>query len=282
MKIPSLILFTASLSAGVLTVTADEIPAEAEEVIAEAVSAAVPHFDAALAIATEGGDDPRDFTALAKSLAARGLGKTPALPPWVPEESEGSGEEAEHYREEWESRVQQLGKTDLKYLKGADIDQDLKTDSAEMEKAVKGYLGFLVEDKLNVDGNGDNRLTLQEYALAVPARGEKDEDGVDWHQRGHFEESDADGDGFLDVAEMLGHDVDILVKRSLLAHLVLTIPVADSDGDGVLSESEFLARSGATPEVWAEISRGSDQIALDELYPAFYWVSNENLATLLP
>lgn len=287
-------------AAGLLTVStpafSDELPEEALKAIEETVSTSVPHLVAALELATADGDDPKDFTALAKALTAKGLGKTPALPPWArddesdhdhggEEEKEGGEEEKvddEHHKNEWKERVKRLGESDLKYLKGIDADQDLKTDGEEMATAIQGYLGFIIHDKLNVDGDGDNRLTLQEYALAVPAKGKVDKDGIDWHQRGHFEHDDENSDGYLDIPEMIGHDTEGIVKRAYLSHLVLILPEADKDEDGKLSAEEFSALSDSADEVWKEVSPEGSPVALSEIYPAFYWVPAEEIKAMLP
>ena len=50
----------------------------------------------------------------------------------------------------------------------------------------------------------DGKISLKEYALSSPAKGgETDENGINWHQRSHFEREDPNKDGFISADEVL-------------------------------------------------------------------------------
>lgn len=268
---------------------AEDVPAEAKGLIDETAKAALPHLNAALELANADAEDERNFAVFAKSLAGFGLGKTPGPPPWARQDEEDEKEltpeekeEAEHHKQERAQRIKQIAQGELDTLQGIDQNKDLKTDAEEIEESIRGYLAFELNDRLSVDGDGDKKLTLQEYALSVPARGEIEEDGVDWHQRGHFKSEDKDENGILDIEELMGYTVEGVLKRAALVHLVHTLPAADKDGDKALNEEEFSAISEKAGDLWAEASLLADPMPLDQAYASLYWLSAEDIEALLP
>lgn len=293
MKIPEFLLIPGlpalALLLHAMGSASNQLPPEANALITETVDAAIPHLESAIRISSAEDEGEENFAALAKGLKAFGFGNSPVLPPWLrnydaekDELAKKNPRAAEDRRKESIERVERLGQYDIEYLKKIDLNGDLKTDGDEMRKALTAILVDDLKDKLGVDSDGDGRLSLQEYALVVPAKGEVDEDGVDWHQRGHFEQDDANEDGYLDAGEMMGHTARALIGRSLLIHLMFLLPGVDSDGDGELSETEFSRLSENAAALWSEVSENGDSIRLAEGYPGLYWLSNEKVSSLLP
>lgn len=277
-----------SLACALATPVLAEIPAEAEALIDETAATAAVELMTAIELANAEAQNEKNFAILAKSLSQFGFGETPPTPPFFntrggqKEESEADARAREDREKEIAERIKMLGQADLEFLKSLDVNQDLKVDTEELHQSVKDQLIFDLKDKLNVDGDGDNRLSLKEYALAVPAKGEKDEDGIDWHQRGHFEHDDANGDGYLDVTEMMGHEAGAMVKRATLIHFVHLLPGVDADGDGAISEAEFAALSEKAGEVWKKASPEGAPIALERVYPDLFWLRPDDFKVLMP
>ena len=117
----------------------------------------------------------------------------------------------------------------------------------------------------------------------MPARGkELDEDGVDWHQRGHFEEDDANEDEFVDPLEILHRTSEEVFKRARMIHLVSRLAKADGNRDGKLSQKEFSQLSSQAKQVWLELGLKEKPLDLQASIPTLYWLEPANLKSLLP
>ncbi|MFC4991410.1 hypothetical protein [Rubritalea tangerina] len=170
---------------------------------------------------------------------------------------------------------------DVKFIKTLDVNGDLETNETELRQGIRNQLLFFLNDKLKVDQNNDQRLTLKEYALSVPARSdEKDEDGFDWHQRGHFQRDDKNKDGFIDLTEMLGHTTKGIKERAMLVHASLILKKADTNNDSVITKDEFLAINKEAEPVWNKAVKGNSHIELSNAYPTLYWLSIKELSML--
>lgn len=252
---------------------ADEVKVNA--LINDTADQAIPHLFSAIELANQNEQSELNYASLAKSMGSLGLGKTPDFPAhWISEDEE----EAEHSRPELEERLKMFAQYDIKLLKALDVNGDLKTDSDELREGIKNALLFVLEDKLKVDGNKDNKLSPKEYALAVPAHDEeKDEDGLDWHQRGHFDRDDKNSDGYLDQAEMISFTAEGVVYRAALIHSSLVLRGADANMDGEISKEEFLSINPAAEDVWKKIVKENPTIKLEMAFPSIYWIGLGNL-----
>ncbi|MFT6182336.1 MAG: Ca2+-binding EF-hand superfamily protein [Akkermansiaceae bacterium] len=221
-------------------------------------------------LATHGSNDGADFSAFVKKLVGLGFGQSPLdPPPWYKAEIEGEDEAKRKDREgEMKTRLKTRGASELTFLTSLDLDKDLKLTKEEVNTSLTTQLEKILQSRLAVDRNGDTKLSLKEYALIVPARGEiSPEDGVDWHQRGHFKDDDRNEDGLIDQSEMLGHEVRGFLKVALRIKAVYRFASLDTDKDGILTKSEH-------PKLWAEL------LPLPQVYPAIYWFSPEKLKDL--
>jgi len=215
-------------------------------------------------------EDQKNFSTLAQNLRKMGFGKAPlSPPPWYEEKVEGESEQMQNDREaEMRTRLKSIGESDLTFLKSLDTNENLTITKEEISLALKSQLEVVLKDRLSVDKNDDGKLSLKEYALIVPARGEiSPEDGVDWHQRGHFQSDDENKDSFIDQSEMLGHEIKGFFKSALKIQAVHFLSSADKDQNGTLTKIEF-------PALWV------DSLPLAQAYPAIYWFSPEKLKSL--
>lgn len=259
------------------------LAADTPESIEKAASGSTPHLIAALEIADPDNESGKNMAALARQLAKHGFGSAPVMPPWARGDGDSGDRVKEDHRKEFAERVKQLGQEDLKLLRTLDSDQDLSLDAEEIDTAIRENLQAYLKDKLSVDKDGDQRLVITEYALAVPAKGDdRDEDGIDWHQRGHFEQADANKDGFLSVDEIMSHPASLTLRRSMLVHLVLTLDRADADKDGSLTENEFSTLSSKAAGLWKKASPDGAPIELARSYPTLFWLVPEDIEILLP
>ncbi|MFC5051167.1 EF-hand domain-containing protein [Rubritalea spongiae] len=249
--------------------------AAVDTLINETADKATPHFLSAIELANADQKNEQNYAALAQAIGTLGLGKAPDFPAhWIADDEEAH----EHARPELEERLKMFAQYDIKLLKALDVNGDLKTNEAELREGIKNSLLFVLDDKLKVDGDNDKKLSPKEYALAVPAHDEeKDEDGLDWHQRGHFDRDDKNSDGFLDQSEMISFTAEGVVYRAALIHSSLVLQGADTNKDGEISKEEFLVLNPKAEELWKEIVKEKPSLKLDSAYPSIYWLGMDKL-----
>ncbi|HRQ89348.1 MAG TPA: hypothetical protein PLA50_11150, partial [Bacteroidia bacterium] len=194
------------------------LPPGAEALINRAAEKSASLLMTAIDLANREAKSDKNFVVFLKELKKYGFGAPVAMPPWanVPEHEDPDAPKKELTEEERkekerkhaemvEASRKRVGTFEINYFKEIDKNHDTKTDAEEISKAIRDYLIFELNDRLiNIDGNKDGKLSLQEYALSVPAQGKVGSDGVDWHQREHFEEEDKDGSGFIEMEEVIG------------------------------------------------------------------------------
>ncbi len=221
----------------------------------------------ALALLPDAGEE--NLLALAKGLKALGYGQPPTqMPPWFDAESIEDPKVREDREAEMKVRMKRIGEEQLTFLKFLDTDGDRATGKTEVQKSLVTQLEAALKERLEADGDDDGQLSLSEYALVVPAKGEiSEEDGVDWHQRGHFQEEDRDGNGVLNAAELLFYAVEEYRQTALRMRAALALANRDRDSDGILTKAEV-------PALW------KDQVSLSSVYPDIYWFASEKLQAL--
>ncbi|MEM9281287.1 MAG: hypothetical protein AAGA96_05625 [Verrucomicrobiota bacterium] len=178
------------------------------------------------------GDGKVKLREMAKTLMSRGFSKAS---PNVPE---GLSEEE---RKAWHSKQERGVAMDAMILKGIKTDADgfIKED---------GFATFLSESLLYrlgrlgpLDTNGDNQLSLSEYAIGVVVTQdqEKDEEGFTESQRKGFALQDLDGDGFIKGREYVGgfrHFIEHEIERFIVTLAVVKL---DANEDETISREEM-------------------------------------------
>ncbi len=272
------------------------LPKGADELIQGALDKVVPVMAAAIDLANREAKSDKNFVVLLKELKKYGFGSPVAMPPWAnkPEHEDHEDPEPEDLTEEEkqekerkrlemiEATRKRVGGQEINYFKEIDKNGDTKTDAEEIATAIREYLVFeLHDDLINVDGDKDGKLSLREYALSVPARGEIGEDGVDWHQREHFLEEDKDGSGFIELGEIMGRHVEGLYKRALRCLLMFQLAGHDKDGDGKLSREEFTAIAEGTDAIYGKIFAEGESLDISNAYARLFWVPSPALEKLV-
>lgn len=216
------------------------------------------------------GGEEKNFPPLLKKLNSLGFGNPPLdPPPWYQAHEESETDEKQKDREaEMKTRLKTIGKFEVESIVKLDLDKDRNLTKEEINTALTAYLTEVLEDRMSVDQDKDGKLSQKEYCLMVPARGEIDpKDGMDWHQRGHFQSDDANKDGVIDQSELLGHEVKGQLMLALRVQAVHRLKDADQDDDHKVTQKEL-------ESLWLE------SLDLSEAYPAIYWFSAEKLNQL--
>lgn len=274
---------------------AGELPDGAMELIEGSVGRSAPPMAKAIELANRGAKSDKNFVVFLKELKKHGFSAPTPRPPWADEPEhedpdlpkkelteEEKQEKARKHEEMVEASRKRIGTYEINYFKEFDKNRDTKTDAAEIATAIRDYLVFEVNDHLvNIDGNHDGKLTLQEFALSVPAEGRIGEDGVDWHQREHFLESDKDDSGFIEVGEVLSWYIENIHKRSLRSLLVFQLAGHDADGDGKLDRQEFAAIAEGADALYATIFEEGESLEISKAYARLFWVPSEALEKLV-
>ncbi|MGJ8672179.1 EF-hand domain-containing protein [Rubritalea sp.] len=268
-------IITSLLLTGLCSASSTAVDTTVDILINNTADSAIPHIIEAIELANQNQENEQNYAALAQAMGTLGLGKAPGFPAhWISEDEEAH----EHKRPELEERLKMFAQYDIKLLKALDVNGDLKTDEVELREGVKSSLLFVLDDKLKVDGDKDKKLSPKEYALSVPAHDEeKDEDGLDWHQRGHFDRDDKNNDGFLDQSEMISFTAEGVIYRAALIHSSLILKGADSNNDGEISKEEFLSINPEAEDIWKDIVKDNPSIKLELAYPSIYWLGMDKL-----
>lgn len=222
-----------------------------------------------------------------KELKKIGFGEAPGPHPDDEKEAgnkkltEKEREEVEHRKQEYAARMKMIGQEDVKFLKKLDLNEDLTLSEKESNIAIGGYLKAFIAERLSVDSNGDRKLTLKEYALSVPARGEIGEDGVDWHQRGHFNSEDANKDGLVDELEMVKYISKYVRKRAVKLELATFLISLDKNKDNEITEEEWLANTDKANSVWKKIVRNRKSLPTKDIWPSIYWLGEPDAKLVL-
>lgn len=188
------------------------------------------------------------------------------------------------YVAEARERTARKGEGDVKLLKTLDENGDLILDKEEVTRVISERVAFLLNDRLNVDKNKDGKLSLQEYCLTVAAKGEVDEEGADWHQRGHFKYEDKDKDGSLSKKEIITYEANQFTWKCAMMYLNLALLKTDVNEDGVLSKDEFYTVFKDVEAVKKSIAHPRPltfPIETKDLWGKLYWVNFEKLVPLL-
>ncbi|WP_411825998.1 hypothetical protein [Luteolibacter sp. AS25] len=262
-----------------------EFSPQTEKVLNGTAEAVSTHVSLALGQVDEDGEK---LTALAGALQKMGFGNPPPVHPEMKKSEEELAKMSEKDRRIYEDhhaerlgRMAQMGKTDVEFIKALDLDKNLMLDAAEVQESVRSQLVFLLEDKLKMDGDKDGKLNLKEYTLGVPVRGEIEEDGVDWHQRGHFESDDLNEDGVIDESEIVSHYAEDLILKSQQIHLATTVAGLDKNADGEIDEEEFSALPAEDDAVWTHMKSESDTIPASQIWQRTYWLPSSAMFPLL-
>lgn len=107
-----------------------------------------------------------------------------------------------------------------------------------------------------------------------------DENGADWHQRGHFKHEDADQDGFISKKEYVLYKADDFLHRSKKIHLAVTLKKLDTDSDSQISKEEFQALTSEEP-LWKKVSKEDVRIPTEDLWSQIYWMSVSDITLIL-
>lgn len=270
---------------GLSTALHAEFSPQTEEVLTETAEVTSQHVCLALMQVDENGEK---LTALVGALRKLGFGNPPPVHPEMKKSEEDLAKMSEKDRKIYEdhhaerlSRMAQMGRADVEFLKDLDLDKNLKLDDSEIQKSVRDQLVFQLNDKLKADGDQDGNLSLKEYSLGVPVRGEIEEDGVDWHQRGHFERDDLNKDGIIDESEIVSHYAADLSQKSLQIHLATTVAGLDGNSDGAVDKNEFSVIAREDDAVWKHMKGESDAIPISEIWQRTYWLPSTQMLSLL-
>ncbi|MFD2255591.1 hypothetical protein ACFSSA_02795 [Luteolibacter algae] len=279
MKISLLCLF--GLSAALHA----EVSPETEKVLTETSEISSRHIRLALSEVDESGEK---LVPLVSALRRMGFGNPPPVHPEMKKSEAELAQMPEKDRKIYEdhhaerlSRMAQMGQADVEYLKDLDLDKNLKLDEAEIRDSIRGQLVFLLEDKMKVDGDGDGKLNIKEYSLGVPVRGEIEEDGVDWHQRGHFEGDDLNKDGMIDESEVVSHFAADLGLKAVQVHLAASLSNLDGNEDGKIDQSEYSEFAADDETVWKHLKGDSDTVPVSEIWQRTYWLPVSEMLPLL-
>lgn len=270
---------------GLSTALHAEFSPQTEEVLSKTAEVTSKHVCLALGQVDESGEK---LTALVGALQKLGFGNPPPVHPEMEKSEAELAEMSEKDRKIYEdhhaerlSRMAQMGRADVEFLRDLDLDKDLKLDDSEIQKSVRDQLVFQLNDKLKADGDKDGNLRLKEYSLGVPVRGEIEEDGVDWHQRGHFERDDLNKDGIIDESEIVSHFAADLSQKALQIHLATTIAGLDENSDGDIDENEFSTLEAEGDVVWKHMKGESGVIPVSEIWQRTYWLPSAQMLSLL-
>ncbi|MDQ8192067.1 hypothetical protein [Roseibacillus persicicus] len=271
--------------AGVLTagLSAESAPSSHQTVTGVAKECST-HIEAALELA-EG--EASNLANLVTRLRTLGFGQTP---PPHPAHNKDSGSEKKELTEEERmieedhaaeraGRLKQMSKADIAFVQKLDLNKDFTLTSEEVVKSLQEQIGEAIDERLLVDQNQDRRLTGKEYSLSVPARGEVGEDGMDWHQRGHFKHEDSNGDGYVDEHELLANQASEMLQKAQQIHFVMELSTLDQNEDMVLEKEEvgdFLDE-----KLWEKLSATTGSIPTSSLWQQSYWLGSEQMAPSL-
>lgn len=233
-----------------------------------------------------------DLALLVRQLSKIGFGKNPHSHPnhrdlTEEEKKKMSAKDIEaqkSYLAEARERTARMGEGDIKLLKSLDENGDLKLEKEEVASVITKRLKFLLNDRLNADKDKDGRLSLKEYCLTVPAKGEVGEDGADWHQRGHFRYEDKDKNGFLSKKEIIDYEASKYLWKTAMIMLNLKLVKADTNNDGLISEKEFYSVFKDKNFVANAVSKPkplSFPINVNDLWRTLYWKDTRKLVEQL-
>jgi len=236
--------------------------------------------------------DEKNFPPLLNFLKSTGFGKnTQPLKEdifWFKEMiANSTGDEKKSFEEretEYFSRLESSGKKDIEFLKSLDSNKDLNITNNAVHYIIKSRLEDSLKERLEVDVNKDNKLTIDEYALVVPQRGEPDEDGYDWHQKRHFKSEDRDGNKSIDKIELLGWEIDQIKQKVLQIYLTQTLFNSDTNKNGKLEFSEFgkEIEKEDREKLWLKVARDEKSVSLERLWPSLHWLSSKEISSLQP
>ncbi len=208
----------------------------------------------------EDGDGKVALTKLVKTLQSRGFAR-PAVAASEGGAVEGRGRQR---------RGRGTPKSDLQFIKRLDPSKDKHVEKSEVATAFRSIMLESVEAKLALDANRDGKISLPEYALSSPAKGGKtDENGINWHQRSHFEREDPNKDGVITGEEVLGRYERRVFSQAEVLQLTLRLHKADRNGNGELNLEEC---ESVLPG-WRVDSNG---VALVEFYDRLRRLSTED------
>lgn len=188
--------------------------------------------------------------------------------------------ERNDYVVEARERVKRMGKKDLLFLKELDADENLILEKDEMMQVIDQQIADHLADQLSVDHDGDGSLTIKEYCLMVPTRGEVDENGADWHQRGHFKHEDSNSDGLISQEEMVNHYAEDVLYRASKIPLAVKLLQLDLNHDGEVSLEE-LYKLTPDNQLCQHLLNGKKAFVVKELWQNIYWSRETDIAAFL-
>ncbi|MEM9015457.1 MAG: hypothetical protein AAGC68_00490 [Verrucomicrobiota bacterium] len=163
-------------------------------------------------------------------------------------------------------RQESIAEQERGLLKLIETDEKGNFREEEMAGAFEKAIAYLLRRLGPLDANGDNKLSLAEYAVGFPVTGdaERDEEGYTDYQRQFFARKDTDGSGYVEGDEYLG-DLSYVDETLLVSTAAILIHRADADGDGSFSKDELKTLLPAKDDLPESLPLGGSIYWLREL-----------------
>ena len=175
--------------------------------------------------------------------------------------------------------VKEMDEQHLRILVLLDLDKNRKLVKQEMIEGLNQMVKVrMVDRSMALDGDGDDKLSLKEFALSMPdPKAKADESGFTKRQVEFFRQNDVNADGSVTRPELM-----LTASRSMNDAVRATVSTIqafrhDKNADGILSLQEFkdafagppshvaAAELGRRHEAWSKSEDKEPGLSRDEL-----------------